>query len=172
MNIPETLRLRQSKDLARKVARYVGNDRARFRELMQLIFENDMVIAPRASWAMNDCVEAYPELIKPYFGKLIRHLERTDTHEGVTRNIVRILQFIDVPEKHLGKLTDNCFALLLHSGSPIAVKAFSMTVLLRICKREPELKNELKAAVEAVLENASAGVKNRGLKTLAALRKI
>ncbi len=172
MNIRETLRLRQSKDLARKVARYVGNDRARFRELMELIFENDLVIAPRASWAMNDCVEAHPELIKPYLGKLIRHLQRTDMHEGVTRNIVRILQFIAVPEKYLGELTDTCFALLLNSSSPIAVKAFSMTVLLNICKREPDLKNELKAAVEAVLEHASAGVKNRGEKTLKALEKL
>lgn len=172
MNIRETLRLRQSKDLARKVARYVGNDRARFRELMELIFENDLVIAPRASWAMNDCVEAHPELITPYLGKLIRHLQRTDMHEGVTRNIVRILQFIAVPEKYLGELTDTCFALLLNSGSSIGVKAFSMTVLLNICKREPDLKNELKAAVEAVLEHASAGVKNRGEKTLKALEKL
>lgn len=172
MNIRETLALRQSKDLARKVARWVGDDKDRFRELMQLIFENDPVVAPRAAWAMNDCVEAHPELIKPYLKKLILHLRRTDMHEGVTRNIVRILQTIPVPRSLLGTLTTICFELLLNASSPIAVKAFTMTVLLNICKREPDLKNELKAAVEAVLEHASAGVRNRGEKTLKALEKL
>mgnify|MGYP001563653692 CR=1 FL=1 len=172
MIISETLRLRQSKALAKKVARYVGDDRERFGTLMQLIFDNDQVIAPRAAWAMNTCVEKYPHLVKPYLKKMIAQLKRTDMHPGVTRNIVRILQYVDVPENLLGTLTNTCYDLMLDPASPIAVKAFTMTVLLNICKREPELKNELKVAIAAVLENSTAATRSRAKHTLMALDKL
>jgi hypothetical protein len=55
----------------------------------------------------------------------------------------------------------------------IAVKAFGMTSLRRICEKYPELASELIPYIEILVDQkASAGIVNRGEKELKKLREL
>lgn len=112
------------------------------------------------------------ERLKPYLGPMIMNLQKPGLHDSVKRNMVRILQTVEVPEEYMGVLADVCTGYLARPEEPIAARAFSMTVLLNITKRFPDLKGELKLLIEELLPNASPGLRNRGLKVLKALEKL
>jgi hypothetical protein len=65
-----------------------------------------------------------------------------------------------------------CFDLVLSHEAPVAVRMFSMTMLLEIVKREPELKSELKESLEFILPHAQKGLLSATRKTLSALEKV
>ena len=71
-----------------------------------------------------------------------------------------------------GLAFENCMKLLLSADEAIAIKVFSMTVLVNICKTEPDLKNEVKLAIETQLPYASKGYLNRAGKLLSKLKKL
>jgi hypothetical protein len=84
----------------------------------------------------------------------------------VKRNTVRLLQYIEIPKKFHGRVADVCFQYLASNEEPIAVRVFSMTVLERIVKENPELKRELQIIIEDHLPFASAGYLSRARKVL------
>ena len=171
MNLKDAILKDNSKKHALKITEYIGSDTGRFEDLMSLFLGKNYRITQRSAWVVSMCCEKHPSLIKPHLKKMILNL-RNDVHDAVKRNSVRILQNIDLPEELLGEAADICFQLLSSRQEPVAVKVFSMTVLLNIVKKVPELKNELKIIIEDQLPDASAGFLSRGRKTLLALEKI
>jgi hypothetical protein len=115
--------------------------------------------------AVSNCGIADPALVKPYLKKMAEYLKKP-AHVAVRRNILRVLQFTEIPKSLQGVLVDACFKFLLAKDETIAVKAFSMTVLANIAKKNPDLKNELKIVIEEVLPFSGPGVRARGKKVL------
>lgn len=171
MNLTKLLLAGHSRSQTNKVVNYIGADPQRFKELVTLFLSSEYRIAQRASWPLGFCAEEHPELIRPYLGKLVDNLENP-IHDAVKRNTIRIFQFIEIPEKIMGKLADLCFGYLSTPSEPIAVRVFSMTVLLNITKKQPELKNELKILIEDQLPYASAGFLSRARKVMKELERI
>jgi hypothetical protein len=171
MKVREELHKEHSKLQVRKIARWVSNDPLRFAELMECFFSDDLVLSQRAAWAMNECAENHPELILPWLEQMIRNLDNP-VHDAVRRNTVRVMSYIDIPSDLLGLATSHCFNLLISPTEPIAVKAFSMSALLNITKKENGLKNELQIVVLDLMENGSPAIISRGKKVLAELEKI
>ena len=171
MNLRQAILKDYSKKHALQLAEYIGENTKRFDELMQLFFNGTHQITQRSAWVVGICYDKNPSLITPYLKELVMNL-RNEVHDAVKRNSVRILQNVDLPEELLGETADVCFHLLSSRVEPVAVKVFSMTVLLNIVKKVPELKNELKIVIEDQLPYGSAGFLSRGKKTLKALEKI
>ena len=171
MNLRDAILKDHSKKHALQLAGYIGDDTSRFDELMQLFLGNNYIITQRSAWVVGICCDNYPFLILPYLEKVILNL-RNDINDAVKRNTVRLLQNIDLPDQLLGITADVCFQLLLARHEPVAIKVFSMTVLLNIVKKVPELKNELKIIIEDQLPHASPGFLSRAGKTLKILNKI
>lgn len=169
MKLRETILKEHSKSNTMKIVKWVGADKKRFAELVYLFLHDEYRVVQRAAWPLSIVAIDHIELVKPYLEKFIKQLSKTDVHPAVLRNILRLLQFVDVPEKYLGILTNSCFHLLMKSDSPIAIKVFSMSVLKNITKKEPELKRELKIVVEDLMKEGSAGMKARGRKVLKGL---
>jgi hypothetical protein len=89
---------------------------------------------------------------------------------AVKRNVVRILQFVDIPEDLHGEVMNICFELLGDLRETIAVRVFSMTVLARLAEIYPDIRQELRIIIEDELSHQpSAGFKSRAKKILAAL---
>lgn len=172
MHPAEILAQGHSKALAMQVVKWVGHDAARFAELVNLFLGKDMRISQRAAMSVMWCADAHPELIKPWLGKFIDRLGKAGNHSAIDRNIVRILQFVPVPEKHQGKLAEKCFGFLQAAETPIAVRAFSMTVLFNLVKQYPEMADELELLLREWMPNASAGEANRAGKILAQINKL
>ena len=168
MNLREEILREHSKAQTLKIVKYIGNDKKRFAELMNLFLGNTYRVTQRAAWVMSNCAEEYPELIKPYLEKMLDNLYQP-VHDAVKRNTVRTLQGITIPKKLQGKVADICFQFLCSKDETIAVKVFSMTVLYNLSKEHPDLKNELRMAIEEQMPYASAGFKSRGKKILKVL---
>ncbi len=172
MNLRKTILAEHSKSQANKIINWVGQDKKRFAELVNILIIGEYRLSQLSSWPVADIAIAYPELAKPYLTKFIKLLLRKDTHPAVQRHMLKLFQFIEVPKKHQGEVVNACFGFLIKSQYPIAIKAFSMTVLLKITHKEPELKRELKIVIEEQMKEASGGILARGRMVLKELNSI
>ena len=143
------------------IVEFIGDDKQRFAELMKIFFAGEYRLTQRAAWPMNYCAERYPELIRPYFPKLLDCLKREDMRDAVRRNIVRLLQYVEIPRRLAGKVYSYCVDLIDDPHEPIAVRVFALTVAARIAKSEPDLMNELRLIVRKHLPHATAAFKVR-----------
>lgn len=147
MDIRQALLKEHSKQQTMSIVRYVGNDPQRFRELMTLFLGEEYRVTQRSAWALSYVINKYPSLIAPYLAQTIDLLGRPKAPPAVARNILRFLQHMDVPEELQGRLMDRCFSLVVAPGTPIAIKAFSLTVLHNLSRQYPEIAPELEAVI-------------------------
>lgn len=144
MDIKARLAEEHSKSLTHKIVASVGNDKERFNELILIFLGDDRRLAQRASWPLSYVLIRYPHLLNPYFDVFIEKLDDGNNHPAIIRNILRVLQEIDIPETYHGVLVDKSFKFILSETQPAAIRAFALTVASRICKPYPELVNELR----------------------------
>lgn len=136
------------------IVSYIGYSPERFAELMALFLGDNYRTAQRASWAVGYCAEYRPDLVGPYLEKMIDLLKRKDAHVAVKRNVVRLLQFIKIPNNLRGMAFSHCYDLLGNPNEAVAIRCFSMTVAFNIAKNEPDLLNELKVIIAECIEHS------------------
>jgi hypothetical protein len=166
MDIRQALMAEHSKRQTMAIVEFIGDDPRRFAELMKLLFAGEYRLTQRAAWSMNYCAERRPELIRPYLPKLLDCLKRDDIHDAVKRNIVRLLQYIEIPQRLVGKVYSHCVDLIDNAYEPVAVRAFALTVAARIAKSEPELMNELRLIVRKHLPHTTVAFQKRAREIL------
>jgi hypothetical protein len=173
MNLAERLNQTSSKAVVQEVVDFIGSDTIKFDELMQLFFGKNERIVKKAAWVMGHSVHKHPLLISTYLERMLLMLN-LDLPDWVLRNIVRTIQVVELPEDLLGIAFERCYEFVAKPNSPTAIKIFSMTILYNICKREPELKNEVSEIILLQLEmkKVSKGIGNRGKKILKLLEKL
>ena len=162
----------QSKETALSVADVACSTQANFKELMDCFVSSDYVLAKRAAWSVRWAAEKRPDLIQPNIGLLVGQLRRTDVHDAVIRNSLSVLERTEIPEEFHGDVMDACFGFVQNRKTPIAAKAFSLTILFTLAKIYPEIQNELQIIIEENIDFETAAFKSRGKKILAAFRKI
>lgn len=173
MKIREQLLFAHSKENTRKITNYIGSNKDRLQELMNCFFSNEYRVSQRSAMAVSDCFDQHPHLMQPHLERMIANLNTENIHIAVKRNTVRILQFIEVEENLQSELFDHCINFLKDPKEPIAVKAFSMGILYKICKQYPDLKTEVIPLIEDELEYTdSAGVRSRGRNILKKLNSL
>lgn len=161
MDICQALLAGHSKPRTTAIVEYIGSDAARFAELMKIFFAGDYRLTQRAAWPMNYCAEYHPELIRPYLPKLVTYLAEKDAHVAARRNIVRLLQYIEIPPRLAAKIYSHCVELVADPNEPPAVRVFALTVAARIAKDKPALRNELQLIVKQHLPHATAAFQKR-----------
>ena len=161
MDIRQSLLAEHSKPQTMKIVEFIGADEKRFAELMKIFFAGEYRLTQRAAWPLNYCAERHPDLIQPYLPKLLNCLNQDDVHDAVKRNIVRLLQFVEIPKKFHAKTYSLCVELVDNPNEPVAVRVFAMTVAARIAKPEPALMNELQLIVRQHLPHSTAAFRKR-----------
>lgn len=167
MNIRDALLEVHSKARAEKIVDYVGHDPEKFAELMKLFLGPVYRVTQRAAWPVSYCIERHPELAKPYFGRLIEQLERDDAHVAVRRNVLRLLQFVEIPKRYRGRVFDASYDLFADVSQPVAVRCFAMTVAANLAKNNEDLMNELRLIAESHPDAATAGFRARARRVFA-----
>jgi hypothetical protein len=170
MNLIKLILKEHSKASTDKIVDYIGDNPARFKELVTIFLRGPYRITQRAAWPLSYCVRNYPDLIKPHLKRVLDHLKKPGIHDSVKRNTVRLLQDIKISKSLQGKVVDICFQYLSNPKEAIAVRVFSMTVLANIAQENPELKNEIIPIIEDQLPFGSAGFRSRGMKVLKKLK--
>jgi hypothetical protein len=166
MNIEEVLLEEHSKAQCDKIVRYIGSNKERFAQLMKLFFKGEYRVTQRAAWPMSYCVRKHPELIKPYFKRLLDNLEKPGLHDAILRNTVRLMQDVDIPEIHHGRVMTICFNFIQSNDTAVAIKAFSLTILQNLSKKYPEILPELKTIIEERWEHETAAFRSRAKKII------
>ena len=86
----------------------------------------------RHAWSVSWAARKKPELIKPYIKDLVAQLNRTDVHNAVIRNSVRVLEEIEIPESMHGDVMNACFGFIEKPSVPLAIKVFSLATLFNL----------------------------------------
>jgi hypothetical protein len=166
MDLQQLLHDEHSKKQTDRIVNYIGNDKDRFAQLIKIFFQGEYRITQRAAWPLSYCVRHHPELITPWFKPLLDNLARKDIHVAVIRNTVRLLQDVSIPKKHHGRVMNICFDFIQSPETPIAVKAFSLTILSHLSADYPEIAGELKLIIDDQWEQATPAFRSRAKKVL------
>jgi hypothetical protein len=164
MEIESKILALRSKQQVEKVVRWVGTDPKRCEQLMNWFLDGSEEISKRSAWVLGHCCERHPELAKPWIKPMVKKLQESDTHSAVQRNIMRILQFVEIPKALKGTVVNICFNFISDTKSEIAPQALAMTVLSNIAKKEPDLLNELHVHVTQMLPYTTPAFRARAKK--------
>jgi len=151
VDIEKRLAAEHSKSLTLAIVEYVGDDKNRFKQLFDVFLNGNYHLSQRAAWALSYVSIKHPQLVKPYFSKLIEMLGEPGKHPAVKRNILRIFETIDIPEKYQAILIDECFKIISDPSQPAAIVAFAITTATNLCKPFPELSRELKLLLNELI---------------------
>ncbi len=167
MNLTNQLLAEHSKENAQKICQVVGNNPKLLEEFISIFLGEDYRLTQRASWVLRFLGDDFPNQLQPHKPELILNLRKAN-HDAVRRNTLRFFEKESegIPEGSIGEMTDLCFEFLASKTQPIAVKAFAMTVLCKITRQFPELKNELKILIEDQMPYGSKGFRHRGNRVL------
>ena len=166
IDLEQLLREEHSKKQTDRSVRYIGKDKRRFAGLIRLFFKGEYRITQRAAWPLSYCVRAHPQLISPYFKPLLENLARKDIHPAVIRNTVRLLQDVSIPKRYHGPVMNSCFEFLQSPETPIAIKAFSLTILGHLAADYPDIRGELKLIIEEQWDRSSPAIRSRAKRLL------
>ena len=168
MNLYDEILADRSKEHIREMAAWVGHHPERIRVLIDLLASSQKEMVQRAAWIISYVAEAHPEAVCPYLPTLAEHLNDSTAPTGLRRNVMRVMQFLPIPENLHDIVLNHAFNFLQNEKETVAVRAFSMTVIQRISVHYPELRNELKLILAHALahQELSPGFINRAKKIL------
>lgn len=152
MNIRAEILKEHSKQNAEVIAAWVSKSPQRVAQLMDLFLHDEYRVVQRLAQVVSKLADTRPQLIAPHLPQLVRRMNEPGVHVAVKRNVVRILQYVDIPEALHGDVMNTCFDLLADPNETVAVRVFSMTVLDRLSAQYPEIRQELSVIIEDILE--------------------
>ena len=166
MDLRSIILAEHSKANCNRIVRWVGTSQKKFDELFNLFLTSEYRVNQRAAWPLSYCVINHPQFISKHLSRLVKNLHKPGIHDAVKRNTVRLLQHIEIPKKFHGEIMDICFGYLSSPDEPVAIKAFSLTILQNLSKQYPEIKNEIKLIIEERWEHETAAFHSRAKKFL------
>lgn len=137
-----------SKEQNRQIADWVAKDKQRLSELLQLFFHGDYTTTQRSAWILSLVNDTEPRLLFPHLSRVIERMNEPGVHSGVKRHVVSILERIEIPASLHGQAMNVCFDFLADPNEAVAVQCSSMSVLHKLSKHYPELRQELITIIE------------------------
>jgi hypothetical protein len=172
MNLREEILKEHSRRQAEKIAGWIGNDKKRFNLLIDLFLHDEYRVVQRSGYPLSIVADKYPKLAEENIHLLVKRLYDEGTHPAVRRNVMRILQFVNIPKKLHAKVINFCFGYLSDPNETIAVRCFSITVLIKIVKIYPEMKNEAAIVIQQAVKGSTMGMKVRIKRAMKELENI
>ncbi len=161
MNLREEILKEHSRKQAEKIAGWIGNNKKRFSRLVDLFLHDEYRVAQRSAYPLMLLADKHPRLAEEYIPGMVKKLYDNSAHPAVRRNVMRTLQLVKIPSRNQAEVFDFCIRYLRDPKEPIAVKCYSIIVLVKLVKLHPELKHEAGLVISQALKNSSAGVKVR-----------
>ncbi|MBX2916403.1 MAG: hypothetical protein KF856_14130 [Cyclobacteriaceae bacterium] len=168
MKLVELLEQPQTKAQRDRIISQITSQQ-KFDELMLVFAAGPYRVTQRAAWPLSYCVQRQPAFLNKHFATIAKMLEATVLADAIKRNLLRALQFVQIPIRYQGRIANCCFAFLT-SNEPTAIKVFAMTVLANLANTNRELKNEIVLILESQLPFGSPGFVSRARKVLKQLR--
>jgi hypothetical protein len=161
-----------SRQVAEIAARFIIEKPEYFEQMMEMALGDERKMAMRGSRVIYSIYGLKPELVEPYKINII-HRFKDLKHEASKRNLLRLYigSTKQLDEECLGILLEHCFTYLECSSTEIAVKVYSLEIILEVAQYIPELKAELRNIIELQYSTASAAFQARAIRMLKKLNK-
>jgi hypothetical protein len=161
MDLKTEILKEHSKAQCNKIVKWVGSDKKRFNELFRLFLNGEYRVTQRAAWPLSYCAIAHPRFMENNYDRLLVNLKKPNLHASIKRNTIRLLQSVNIPKRNEGAVMKVCFEFLQSTREPVAIKAFSLSVLQKLAKKYPEIIPEIKLIIEDQVPHQSAAFKSR-----------
>ena len=148
MDLPAALDSEHSKAQTLRITDWVGTNQGRFESLLAILRGTDGRRAQRAAWVISHLAERHPQFVQPHLPSLLENLRRPGLHDAVKRNTLKAATELETPDELAGLVADLSFSYLISPEEAVAVKVHALTLLERLCHREPELAGEVRLAIE------------------------
>ncbi|MFM6984602.1 MAG: hypothetical protein ACKOXF_10755 [Chitinophagaceae bacterium] len=115
-----------------------------------------------ASWILSRVVEIEPDILNESAHNACLKIIHTTKEGGIKRNLIRVWQF-SMPESEAIRLEilDLAFKLLSDTAQDVAVRVFAITVLEKLLRHFPEIKEEVLFLLEREYPQATPSFKVR-----------
>ena len=164
--LTEHLSAEHSKAQTMYLVRWIGRDAGRLAALLDIFLGDNYRLTQRSAWVLRYVGEQAPTLLAPWLPNLVAMLRRPGAHAAVQRNILNVFEVIEIPPVLEDELADCCFQYLADPRAAAALRASSIRILDKICRRMPELRLELNMLLEEHLEHGPASFRSRARKVL------
>lgn len=151
-----------SRLIADMAVQNIGSNQELFDDALALMLKDTYPLSMRSARVVQLVAEKHPNLLREHVQTIISALSKSKV-DGVKRCILKMLAEIPVyiSEDEFGELADICFNFAEDEKQAIAIRAFSIDILLKVIKRYPEVKPEFRAILESIMLDGSAGLKNK-----------
>lgn len=112
-----------------------------FDEALQLTLMDKQPYSWRASWLLWSAMQKNDPRVKKYLKKLIAVLPKCKYNQQ--REILKILELMEIGEKQQGLLFDYCVAIWSDVSKQASVRYNAFKILGKLARLHPEMKQEL-----------------------------
>lgn len=160
-----------SRKLADLTASMVYENPGLLKSFIDLAWRDEEPWSHRSSRVVSICCCNFPKMLEPFASEVIKNLV-VKKSEGSRRNFLKIFSSADVRLKPRDRLLlmNSCFDFLSGNYS-IAVKVYSMDILLKLSGTIPEIRKELYLVITDQWDDSSIGFKSHARKILKKLEK-
>jgi hypothetical protein len=162
-----------------ELARVLSEQQFALRDLVEVTFFPDSVIAFRASWILENILLANPLKHEPDLEYLLSRFKDVK-YAGPQRHYAKILMHLTDPGMlppiknklqtlGLEPAVEQCFDWMIDPKVKIAVKAFASEALFNLRNRYPWVSEELTSQIKFLMRNGSPAIQSKGRKLLLTL---
>lgn len=175
MDFLEILSTDSYRSTADAIVEKVGWNQEYFNQLVDYSLTNDYPVAMRAARAAQLCAEKHPSMAVSNLERIIDFLPQAKI-DGVKRCYIKLFT-VNVAKSeleklhNLGILLDLGFQWVLNPKEAIAIRAFSLYLLDKLSKIEPDINIELLAVLEKCSIEDSPGMISVTRKLIPLVRK-
>ncbi|OGX88232.1 hypothetical protein BEN47_09075 [Hymenobacter lapidarius] len=175
MNLRAELLREHSARQTRRLTEYACAHPKYFAELLRVFWYGTPRERQLAADVLGMAGQQRPAWLVPHLAGLLAAAQpdQTEQHPAVRRSVVRVLQFVAVPEEWQALTYDLCLGLLVAPTELVAIRGYALSAATRLAGAYPELATELLAAIESVLSTAtSAALHSRAAREMPKLRSV
>jgi hypothetical protein len=164
-----------------KLTKIVKEQAFSLRDLIDLTFYEDKIIAFRAAWLLENVFLINPEFYLPEMNYLLEKFREVE-YPSCQRHYAKIMMHITSPKAHplikqkiagtdMEPVVEKCFDWMIAPEILIAVKRFSAEALFNLRHRYDWIADELALQVQYLMRDGTAAIQTYGKKVLAVLEK-
>jgi hypothetical protein len=137
------------------IAEYIRAHDKEMKKMVELALSDDMTPSMKASWILSTASVQQKGCMNKYVDYVIDNLIDVKV-SGARREIMKALLHSDILESEkLGKLVDTLMTFIRRTHEDLAVSYNALKLMIKICKKYPELKPELEETIRQNLEQGS-----------------
>lgn len=158
-----------SDECRKKWARYIIKNKIELTDLVGLL-DHEMPVSMRFIWLVGDLCEHAPNVARPsviYFYSKRNQIK----FANFNRSLAKMFWLAGIPEEIEGAAIDEMFKWLLDPKVGVSAKNYSLSALLDLTNKYPEVKNELKIVIEDQLDKNSSSFEKTAMRILKELEK-